>query len=83
MSIAQVPLAPEPVVEGTPSADCAVPCVVPPVPPLATASVPPSVNVPDVVIGPPDNVRPVEPPEPLTLVTVPVFDVKPDGLLAA
>jgi len=50
---------------------------------LATASVPPSVSVPDVVIAPPVKVRPVVPPEPLTLVTVPVFDVKPDGLVAA
>lgn len=83
MLMAQVPLAPEPVAEGTPSADCAVACVVPPVPPLATASVPPSVSVPDVVIAPPVKVKPVEPPEPETEVTVPVFDVKPEGLLAA
>ena len=72
MLMPHVPLAPEPVVEGTPSADCAVPCVVPPVPPLATASVPPRVNVPDVVIGPPVSVSPVEPPEPETEVTVPL-----------
>jgi hypothetical protein len=42
-----------------------------PVPPLATARVPPSVSVPEPVMGPPVRVRPVEPPEPLTLVTVP------------
>jgi hypothetical protein len=46
--------------------------VVPPVPPLATAKVPASVIVPDVVIGPPEVVRPVEPPLTATLVTVPV-----------
>ena len=45
--------------------------VVTPVPPLATLSVPPSVSVPDVVIGPPVRVRPVVPPDPLTLVTEP------------
>lgn len=45
--------------------------VVRPVPPLATARVPPSVRVPVVVIGPPDKVSPVVPPDPLTLVTVP------------
>ena len=48
--------------------------VVTPVPPLATARVPPSVRVPEVVMGPPVNVRPVVPPEPLTLVTVPEPD---------
>ena len=46
--------------------------VVPPVPPLATAKVPASVMVPLVVIGPPEVVRPVEPPLTSTLVTVPV-----------
>ena len=46
--------------------------VVDPVPPLATANVPPSVSVPDVVMGPPVNVRPVEPPLPSTLVTEPL-----------
>ena len=45
-----------------------------PVPPEPTASVPASVIVPLVVIGPPDVVRPVEPPATLTLVTVPVLD---------
>lgn len=45
-----------------------------PVPPLATASVPPKVSVPLEVIGPPVKVRPVVPPEPSTLVTVPVPD---------
>lgn len=50
--------------------------VVAPVPPLATASVPPRVKVPLVVIGPPDKVRPVVPPEPEIEVTVPfVVDV--------
>jgi hypothetical protein len=36
------------------------------------ASVPDIVIVPNVVIGPPENVRPVEPPEISTDVTVPV-----------
>lgn len=40
-------------------------------PPLATASVPPSVSVPLVVIGPPVKDRPVLPPEASTDVTVP------------
>jgi hypothetical protein len=38
---------------------------------LATASVPPRTSVPLDVIGPPVNVRPVDPPEASTLVTVP------------
>ena len=42
-----------------------------PVPPLAIASVPPSVMVPDVVTGLPDVVSPVAPPDTATLVTVP------------
>ena len=42
-----------------------------PVPPFATARVPPSVRVPDEVIGPPEAVRPLVPPEILTLVTLP------------
>ena len=42
-----------------------------PVPPLATANVPPRVNVPLVVIGLPEKVNPVVPPEPATEVTVP------------
>ena len=42
-----------------------------PVPPLATPSVPPSVSVPVPVIGPPENVRPVVPPDAATLVTLP------------
>ena len=46
--------------------------VVTPVPPLATASVPANVIVPDVVMGPPLVVRPVVPPLTATLVTVPV-----------
>ena len=45
--------------------------VVTPVPPLATASVPANVIVPDVVIGPPLVVSPVVPPLTATLVTVP------------
>ena len=50
--------------------------VVVPVPPFATASVPPRVIVPEVVIGPPENDNPVVPPETCTEVTVPV-DVAP------
>jgi len=42
-----------------------------PVPPLATASVPPSVRVPAEVIGPPEDVRPVVPPLMSTDDTVP------------
>jgi hypothetical protein len=42
------------------------------VPPLAVASVPAKVIVPDVVIGPPDVVKPVVPPDTATLETVPV-----------
>jgi hypothetical protein len=42
-----------------------------PVPPLATARVPASVIVPDVVTGPPLVVSPVVPPETSTEVTVP------------
>lgn len=49
-----------------------VPNEVIPVPPLATAKVPASVMVPDVVMGEPDTVRPVVPPERATEVTVPV-----------
>ena len=48
-----------------------VPNDVIPVPPLATAKVPASVIVPDVVMGEPDTVKPVVPPERATLVTVP------------
>ena len=48
-----------------------VPSEVMPVPPLAGTKIPPSVNVPVPVMGPPVRVRPVEPPEPSTLVTVP------------
>ena len=40
-------------------------------PPLATARIPPKVRVPEAVIGPPVKVKPVVPPEPSTLVTVP------------
>ena len=39
---------------------------------MAMAKVPASVIVPLVVIGPPEKVSPVVPPETLTLVTVPV-----------
>ena len=49
----------------------AVLCVVPPVPPLATARVPLSVSVPLEVIGEPVNVKPVVPPDAATEVTVP------------
>jgi hypothetical protein len=49
----------------------AVPASVAPVPPFATASVPANVIVPEVVMGDPDTVRPVVPPERATLVTVP------------
>jgi len=43
-----------------------------PVPPYPTARVPAKEIVPEVVIGPPVVVKPVEPPEIPTLVTVPV-----------
>src|SRR3989344_1862616 len=43
-----------------------------PVPPFATARMPPRVRVPEEVMGPPVRVRPVVPPEPSTEVTVPV-----------
>ena len=42
-----------------------------PVPPLATANVPARVTVPEEVIGPPEVVKPVVPPETSTLVTEP------------
>lgn len=45
--------------------------VVTPVPPLATAKVPAKVIVPAAVMGPPEVVRPVVPPDTATLVTVP------------
>lgn len=54
-----------------PRAVSAVPAVVAPVPPLAIASVPPMVMVPEFVIGPPDVVKPVVPPETSTLITEP------------
>ena len=44
-----------------------------PVPPLATMSVPAKVIVPEVVIGPPEVVNPVVPPETSTEVTVPLL----------
>ena len=45
-----------------------------PVPPLVVANVPASVIVPDVVIGPPDVVKPVVPPDTCTLETVAPVD---------
>lgn len=45
--------------------------VVTPVPPLATAKVPAKVIVPAAVMGPPEVVKPVVPPDTATLVTVP------------
>lgn len=45
--------------------------VVWPVPPLAAARVPASVMVPDDVMGPPEVVKPVVPPDTATEVTVP------------
>ena len=44
-----------------------------PVPPVATFNVPAKVMVPEVVTGPPDVVNPVEPPETLTEVTLPLL----------
>ena len=55
--------------------------VVAPVPPLATAKVPPSVMVPLAVIGPPVAVNPVVPPLTSTEVTVPVFVVYPTSFV--
>jgi hypothetical protein len=52
------------------------PAAVRPVPPLAADSVPARVIVPDPVIGPPEVVSPVEPPETATLVTVPPASVE-------
>ena len=46
-------------------------------PPLSTASTPPSVIVPDPVYGPPEVVRPVVPPDTATLVLV-IHDVFPE-----
>lgn len=43
-----------------------------PVPPLTAMSVPARVMVPEAVIGPPDAVKPVVPPDTFTEVTVPV-----------
>ena len=54
--------------------------VVAPVPPLATIRVPPKVIVPEVVIGPPEVVNPVVPPETSIEVTVPAFAVQPASL---
>ena len=49
--------------------------VVVPVPPLATVNVPDIVMVPLLVTGPPENDRPVVPPETSTDVTVPVTEI--------
>ena len=49
-----------------------------PVPPLLVANVPPKTNVPEVVIGPPVKVNPVELPLASTLVTVPEVVVAQD-----
>lgn len=57
--------------ELTTSACPAVPSVVKPVPPFATASVPARVIVPEEVTGPPDVVNPVVPPDTSTEVTDP------------
>lgn len=61
-------LAPEPAARRV---SLAPEALVAPVPPFAIASVPPSVNVPVVVIGEPVNDRPVVPPDAATEVTVP------------
>jgi len=56
-----------------------------PVPPFATFRVPARVIVPALVIGPPDVLRPVDPPEKSTEVTLPlpelVVTVVPPPLL--
>ena len=57
----------------------AVFAVVCPVPPLVIASVPANVIVPEPVIGPPETVSPVVPPDTSTLVTVPVVGVDQVG----
>jgi len=78
-----VPLAPVPVGLGTsvpiarPKLVRAPAAVVPPVPPLATANVPARVIVPLLVIGPPEVVRPVVPPETPTEVTEPLLASSP------
>jgi hypothetical protein len=78
MLIPQVPEAPEPVGEGTsvpiarPNEVLAADAEVAAVPPLATANVPARVIVPVLVIGPPEVVKPVDPPETATEVTVPL-----------
>ena len=94
MLIPQVPEAPDPPREGTSSVACAAPAVPAPVPPLAIGSVPatcvlsetpdsapPRVSEPEVFTVP-VSVMPLTEPVPLTEVTVPVFEVKPDGLVA-
>lgn len=89
MLMAQVPDAPDPVGEGTsvpmanPRAVRAAEPVVAPVPPFAIASVPAKVIVPDDVIGLPEVVRPVVPPESATDVTVPVPGAVADRVPAA
>ncbi len=50
-------------------------------PPLAIASVPESVRVPDVVIGPPVNDNPVVPPDALIDVTPPLDPLETDVIL--
>ena len=50
-----------------------------PVPPYSVSRSPPSVMVPEDVIGLPENVRPVDPPDSATLVTVPVPPPPPAG----
>ena len=60
--------APEP---AAPRVSLAPEALVAPVPPCAIASVPPTVSVPDVVIGEPVKVSPVVPPDAATDVTVP------------
>ena len=54
-----------------PKAVNAPPAVVEPVPPLVMVSVPASVMVPEFVIGPPEVVSPVVPPDTSTLITEP------------
>ena len=87
--IPQLPDAPEPVVDGTPRLDRAVPASVAPVPPLPIARVPviwvdrltldrepPRVSEPEEVTVP-VRVRPLTLPVPETLVTVPEVELVP------
>lgn len=75
MLMPHVPVAPDPLVEGASRLRRAPDAVAAPVPPLATASVPPSVRVPELVIGEPVKDRPVEPPDAATDVTLPPPEV--------